>query len=131
MSLFKLTIPILAIVIIAIQLTIINQHQLSRWRGGGFGMYAEVHPNEFQVWVNPSSIPFDDLVQSYPELKTAVNKTKIYPSVSNMRFTAKLLSQLSKSDSLKISVWKPLISSKDQNYTRKLVADFEYIKPTF
>ena len=32
------------------QLFAVHSHGLSRWRGGGFGMYSEPHPNETEVW---------------------------------------------------------------------------------
>lgn len=43
--------PLLLVTVAMVQLWCIESDHLSRWRGGGFGMYAEYHPNLYQVWL--------------------------------------------------------------------------------
>lgn len=46
-------IPVLMVVVICVQLYSVQTAQLSRWRGGGFGMYSEYHPNTRHFWLTP------------------------------------------------------------------------------
>lgn len=39
------------LVVASIQLARVHLVGQTRWRGGGFGMYTELHPNHTEVWV--------------------------------------------------------------------------------
>jgi hypothetical protein len=43
--------PLLLAVVATAHLVRVERDGLSRWRGGGFGMYAEPHPHLYQVWL--------------------------------------------------------------------------------
>jgi hypothetical protein len=43
--------PLLLVAVALTHLWRVESSGLSRWRGGGFGMYAEHHPNLYQVWL--------------------------------------------------------------------------------
>ena len=43
--------PLLLLVVASVQIVRVFTAGQSRWRGGGFGMYAELHPNATQVWL--------------------------------------------------------------------------------
>jgi hypothetical protein len=49
--LLKYTLPAIIIAVAGFQFYQSKYHQLSRWKGGGFGMYSEVHPDRRQIWV--------------------------------------------------------------------------------
>lgn len=44
-------VPALALVIALIQLIVTHTSTLTPWKGGGFGMYSEIHPNKRQLWL--------------------------------------------------------------------------------
>src|SRR5262245_47688750 len=43
--------PLLLAAVATVHLGLAEHAGLSRWRGGGFGMYAEPHPSLTQVWL--------------------------------------------------------------------------------
>lgn len=44
-------VPVLALLIATLQLMISSLSPLTPWKGGGFGMYSEIHPNKRQLWL--------------------------------------------------------------------------------
>ena len=42
--------PTILLIVAIHQLTLVHTTQLSRWRGGGFGMYSEIHPKYRRIW---------------------------------------------------------------------------------
>ena len=44
-------IPVLMALVAVGQMIVVEQQALTRWKGGGFGMYTEVHFNHREVWV--------------------------------------------------------------------------------
>ena len=46
-----LAVPLILIAVALVQMVRVFTAGQSRWRGGGFGMYAELHPNATQIWL--------------------------------------------------------------------------------
>ena len=44
-------VPALLVVVGVVQVALAEGGAVSRWRGGGFGMYADHHPNAHRVWL--------------------------------------------------------------------------------
>ncbi|MDJ0788361.1 MAG: hypothetical protein QNK05_16260 [Myxococcota bacterium] len=44
--------PLLLGAVASVQLAAAQLSPLTRWRGGGFGMYAEIHPDARRVWID-------------------------------------------------------------------------------
>lgn len=42
---------VVMLVIASIQIARVHLYGQTRWRGGGFGMYTELHPNHTEIWV--------------------------------------------------------------------------------
>ena len=49
--------PAVALVVALAQLNATRSTTLTRWRGGGFGMYSELHPSRRQLWVVEQGSP--------------------------------------------------------------------------
>ena len=50
-------VPLLLVAVASVQLARVSFGGQSRWRGGGFGMYAEFHPNKNQIWLRALGRP--------------------------------------------------------------------------
>ncbi|MGY0408467.1 MAG: hypothetical protein ACWIPJ_08965 [Polaribacter sp.] len=124
---FSLIVPIISLIVIAFQMVIVRTDGLSRWKGGGFGMYSEIHFSQHEVWVNNTDFSLDSLTKNNSEVRLAVNKLKLIPSQKNLRQAAKLIQKLSRIDTIIIQVWKPYINIEKSLYTRKLINELKYI----
>jgi hypothetical protein len=50
-------VPSLLVVVASVQLARVSFGGQTRWRGGGFGMYSEFHPNRNQIWLRALDRP--------------------------------------------------------------------------
>ena len=50
-------VPLLLVAVASVQLARVSFGGQSRWRGGGFGMYSEFHPNKNQIWLRALQRP--------------------------------------------------------------------------
>jgi len=121
-------VPIIALIVIAIQVVMVETNNLSKWRGGGFGMYSEAHYQQREVWINNTNIELDSIFKKDEQVELAVKRAKLLPGNSELRKTAKLVKHLFNADTLTIQVWKPYTDISTSKYSRKLVNEVTYIK---
>lgn len=124
---FGLIIPIVSLIIITIQIIMTNKFNLSKWKGGGFGMYTEVHFNQYEVWISDVDFPLDSLIRTNKDVRLAINGLKLKPSDKNLYLTAQLLNKLTNHDSIIIQVWKPYIDINKSHYSREIANEIKYI----
>lgn len=125
----KYAIPIIAVMVIIVHFVLVKTSNLNRWKGGGFGMYSEVHYYYNEVYISDLSQPLNSLIAEDKFIKHVVMDVKRMPNKSNLENMAKIISKYVASDTISIQVWKPLVNSKNASYSRKLVNQFQYIKP--
>ena len=70
----KYGIPIVAIVVIAIQLLFVNTQSLTKWKGGGYGMYTGIHYYYDQIYIPGLSV--DSMIVDNNEMKTVLGRLK-------------------------------------------------------
>ncbi len=128
-NIFVYWVPALAFLVVAIQLVLCNTWNLTKWKGGGFGMYSEVHFYYHDVFVSPLSIPLDSLQKKDTNISDAIMQAKRMPSDANLRRMGELVSKYASSDTITIKVWKPQIDAKTSRYSRELMYKLKYIKP--
>jgi len=59
--------PAVAVLVALLQLFLVSTSDLSRWKGGGFGMYADPHPNSArQAWLEAESPDGTVALRLYP-----------------------------------------------------------------
>jgi len=121
-------VPIIALVVIAIQVIMVETNNLSKWRGGGFGMYSEVHYQQREVWINNTNIQLDSIFENDKEVELAVKRARLLPSKKELQKTAKLVKNHFNTDTITIQVWKPYMDISTSKYSRKLVNEVTYIK---
>lgn len=125
----KYGVPIVAVMVIIVHLVYVKTYNLTKWKGGGFGMYSEVHYYYNEVFISNLNQPLDILIAKDKTIKNAINDVKRMPTKARFEKMAKIISKYVASDTISIQVWKPLIDSKNASYSRELVNQFQYIKP--
>ena len=123
----KYGIPGLAVIIIVIQLFFVNTKKLNKWKGGGYGMYTEIHYYYNQIYV--PGMPVDSLIKGNTEMKSTLGYLMLMPNKNNLKKAGALILKTTQKDSIQIQIWTPTISSHTGLYSRKLV-DEVYLKAT-
>ena len=121
------TVAFLALSVVLFQLIRVYTEGLSRWKGGGFGMYTEVHYKQHEIWVNHANFSLDSLAKNNSKVRESIVKLKRTPSDKNLHQTAQLIQKFAQIDTLTIQVWKPKIAIENAEYTRELINELKYI----
>jgi hypothetical protein len=125
--LLRYGVPIFAIVIIVIQLILVSTQRLNRWKGGGYGMYSELHYYYNQIHIPGESV--DSLVKDNSDMKNTLGYLMVMPNKQNLIKAAELVLKTTHKDSIHIQIWKPTVNSKTGIYSRALI-DEVYLKNT-
>ncbi|TXE10749.1 hypothetical protein ES711_02245 [Gelidibacter salicanalis] len=125
--LLKFGIPGLAVILIAIQFYNAHTQNLSKWKGGGYGMYTELHYIYNQVHIVNVSV--DSLQKHNPSIKKAIHKVKLMPNRTNLQEAGEHILKITNKDSIHIQLWKPQVRFKQQSYTRVLMDEL-FLKAT-
>ena len=122
--LLKYTLPAIIIAVAAFQFYQHHYHQLSRWKGGGFGMYSEVHPDRRQIWVITRDSSFQ--INNKSKLYAAAYRLKIKPNKKNtMAFALKTADQLN-IESITIQIWEPFLDISTNRLSRIQIQEVKY-----
>ena len=124
--LLKYAIPAVMLMVIAVQLFLVYSKNLSRWKGGGYGMYTEIHYYHNKIYVNGMSA---DSLAKDDDLKDALGFLKLMPNKDQLKKTAELVLKKTKKDSIHMQIWKPKMSANNGKYTRVLIDEI-YLKKT-
>ena len=121
----KYAIPSLAILVIAVQLFFVKTQRLSKWKGGGYGMYTETHYFNNQIHISGLSV--DSLLKDNLDMKNTLGYLMLMPSKNNLKKAAELVLKTTTKDCIHIQIWKPNINSQNGLYTRVLIDEI-YLK---
>ena len=80
--------PSLLVVVAAGQLITVHTGELSRWEGGGFGMYSELPPSTRHVVIDSGEAPSP---RGAPELEEVIDRFQAIPSERNLEAIAETL----------------------------------------
>ena len=122
------TVPLLMLIVIAFQFNSVS-HGLTRWKGGGFGMYTTPHPNNFSIWIEFNNNKFEDLksisaLKNNPEALKIIDKFHRYP-VKYKKELKQLIENATKAQVVSYIIYMPYID-KDNVFFYK-----EYQKDKF
>ena len=121
----KYSIPCLMVMVIAIQSYCVNVYELSRWKGGGYGMYSEIHYVFNQIYIDGESV--DSLVEGDDSMKNTLGYLKLMPNKENLRTAAEHVLDKTNRDSIHIQIWKPTVNSENSIYSKVLIDEL-YLK---
>lgn len=127
-SIFTYCIPLIALLIVASQFILVKTSYLNKWKGGGFGMYSEVHYYYNDLVINKLIKPIDSLIAEDRSLAAFVKNVKRRPNSANLQLIGELVSKYAISDTITVQVWKPLIDSNNSSYSRELVNQYQFVK---
>ena len=122
-------VPIIALLVIAVHFILSSTMQLSPWKGGGFGMYTDVHYYYNELTFTNLNKPFDSIIIQNRKVAEFVMDVKRFPNDSNLKRIAELVSKYATNDTIRVQLWKPVINSKTASYSRELINQYQYIKP--
>lgn len=117
--LLKYGIPGIAIIVIVVHLFFVKTQNLSKWKGGGYGMYSENHYIYNQIFIPGMSV--DSLIKDNREMKNTLGILMLMPNKDNLSKAAKLILKTEQKDSIHIQIWKPTINSSNGEYSRVLI----------
>lgn len=125
----KALIPLLLISFFVAQLWQSNQGQLTRWKGGGFGMYTDIHWSSNQVWIGNrtrwfSGDTLNELIGR--ENQRYLGRVQRNPSDENMLDLANLIMERGELNECFLQVWRAEIDSECTTYHRVLVTEMYY-----
>jgi len=113
-----LFIPMLLVIVACFQISQLKDG-LSTWKGGGFGMYADYYPFQFDLLLDGEKIILDKKQDVVAYQLGRI--TMIYPTDENVK---KLIQHLKpKSDSVRIQIYKPLFSGSHQKLSYQINYD--------
>ncbi|WP_179335157.1 hypothetical protein [Winogradskyella costae] len=119
----KYGVPSLAVIVVAIQLSLVHYQNLNRWKGGGYGMYTKIHFYYDQIYIPGMSV--DSLVDNNIVIKNAFRKLMIMPNDANFYNAAKLVLETTDKDSVQVQLWEPSINSSNGTYSRVLINEIQ------
>ena len=128
-SIHKYWVAILAFLVICVHFLLVKTWNLNRWKGGGFGMYSEVHYYLNDLVIDDLITPLDSLILKDKIIANHVRAVKRIPNAGNLKKMAEAASKYVSGDTVTIQVWKPLIDSKNSTYSRELATQYQFIKP--
>ena len=115
----KFGIPSLAIIVITVHFGFASNKNLSKWKGGGYGMYTDIHYYYNKIHISGMSV--DSLVKDNDEMKETLGTLMLMPNKSNLKKSGELILSTTQKDSIHIQIWKPVINSKQGIYSRELI----------
>lgn len=124
----KYALPLLIITVAIHQFYMVYLHQLSRWKGGGFGMYSEMHPTDREVWIGKrDSMWCATNIKITPRaVANKANTLRFVPNQQNIEKFATFAAKQYKLDSLLVQVWEPVLNTENNLLSTKLIREVQY-----
>jgi hypothetical protein len=122
-------VPLLLAGVASVQLARVSFGGQSRWRGGGFGMYSEFHPNQNQVWLRaldqPAAPP-----RRLPDERDAPATRRAVARCQRLRSQA-CLSELAASlpgdaGRRQLEIWQPVFDAGTGTLSRRRAAALDF-----
>jgi hypothetical protein len=110
-----------------VQLAVVEYRGMTRWKGGGFGMYSEPHYHQNQIWLGgmgPDGITYsliEPLAQG-PQLRERLIACKRRPTQACLR---ELRPVLRNRGLRAIQIWRPHLDPDTLEFQRELLAEIE------
>ena len=117
--LLKYGVPSLSILVVCIQIIMMNTKRLNAWKGGGYGMYSDIHYYYNQIYI-PGMV-VDSIIKDDPSMKDPLGRLLLMPNKNTLKTAAERILETSGKDSIEIQVWKPIIDLESGKYSRALV----------
>lgn len=100
---------------------------LSRWKGGGFGMYAEIHFNQVKIFVRFMAKQEDVMKKEFvetDELNKRLKAAQRFSNQDNCMEVAKEVQNISGIPQIKIEVWQPRFNPVNNEFYREKTKEY-------
>lgn len=122
-------IPVVALFVVALHFIFSSTINLSAWKGGGFGMYADIHYYYNDIIISNLNPQFDSIIKQDKKVANYVMDLKRCPNSSSLKHMAELVSKYATSDTINVQIWKPKMDAEASSYSRVLINQYQFIKP--
>lgn len=117
-------VPLLLLLAVAAhQMWRVEADGLTRWRGGGFGMYSGIHYSENALWIGvqtPAGIQYQPFaIPASMEARVLAPRCTVFPTQESLE---ELLPHLSKKVRV-VQVWRPRLDPETLVLERELLAE--------
>lgn len=123
----KLFLPALMLLVAGHQYYTCKYHNLSRWKGGGFGMYSEIHFGARDIWVESDTGFYSIFVgaENY-KYRSYANKARIHPQSDAMNRLAARIKADRHLKQIKLQVWEVVFDAEKLSFTRNKMLEDDY-----
>jgi hypothetical protein len=124
----KYALPLLMLLVALHQFFMVYRHHLSRWKGGGFGMYSEIHPMEREVWIGRKDsmwLATDPRITTR-EVANKANRIRYMPNEKKLLQFAGFAAKYYGLDSLRVELWQPALNPANHSLKRILIREVHY-----
>lgn len=99
---------------------------LTPWKGGGYGMYSDYHPINYDIWIETIKGRFliEELIEEHKEQQNLIAICKSFPSEFHLSKLNKFIVDKGH-EPVKIEVWRPNFDLETKEYSKVLVAKYE------
>jgi len=124
----KYALPLLILSVAIHQFYMVYQNRLTRWKGGGFGMYSEMHALTREVWIGKADSMW---LASNPkvtkkEVANKANRLRFMPNKNKLLQFASYAAKQYGYDSILVQVWEPILNPENNTLSRKLISELKY-----
>jgi hypothetical protein len=124
----KYALPLLILSVAIHQFYMVYQNRLTRWKGGGFGMYSEMHALTREVWIGKEDSMW---LASNPkvtkrEVANKANRLRFMPNKNKLFLFATYAAKQYGYDSILVQVWEPILNPENNTLSRKLISELQY-----
>lgn len=121
-KIWEFRIPFIMFMVASVQLVQV-QSGLNRWKGGGYGMYSEIHYNNNEVWIANANglINVKQLIKKSKNLTQLMTRLKKFPNQNSFQNFCDALRNEQRFDSLTIQIWRPAFNLDSLTYQRLLL----------
>ena len=128
-NLIRYIVPIIALLVVILHFILTKTTELSPWKGGGFGMYAEVHYYYSEFVITNLNKSLDSIIKQDRQVAEFVMDVKRSPNNKNLKHMAELVSKYATNDTITVQLWRPKVDSNTETYSRELINHYQFIKP--
>ncbi|MBT6515785.1 MAG: hypothetical protein HOK65_13575 [Crocinitomicaceae bacterium] len=123
----KLFLPVLVLLVAGNQYYTSKNHNLTKWKGGGFGMYSEMHFGARDIWVQADS-GFYSVFSGSENYKYRwyANKARIHPNSDAMNKLADCIKTDQQLNEIRLQVWEVIFDAENFSLTRNRLLDDVY-----
>ncbi len=120
-------VSLLLLIVALNQMRLVYTEGLSRWKGGGFGMYSEFHPHYNQVWISIQEGEFknsrDSLFSRIPQ--DLFYQVRVFPNKNNLKKLYNSMKKYSDLEDFEVQVWRPYMDEQNSTFKRKLIIAYK------